>query len=348
MFPFKDIGGFKIFLPRDCDIEKGVQTLKHINAVNREFLETHASITPQKRITGTFICAHAPDYYGRPMLRESVADWEAMFHRFKENGVDTVIFQAALWAELEECYYETLIFPKFKRFRVIENMLEAAANESMDVYLGNYGSVLGWANKFDDQIIAEEMKKHRLCFEELRNLGKVKGFYFPCESAFMGRRDLRQERKINTLYRHFSDMVKGSDTSLEIISSPGTKYFPNCEEAFVDSWNASLENVHLDIMMPQDSVGCGGCTLDVQPLMWSLWSKICNQNSCKLWGNIELFERRSFTEKVNLYPASPTRIAHQINQVGQYAAKLCCWEMQYFPTADAGEEGLTLAEFLKK
>ena len=349
MFPLKDIGGFKIFLPRQEDIENGMKKVTWAQKANQDFLaDYHMPERLPMQITGTFIYAHAPDYHGRPMLDANTDDWLCLFNHFKTLGMDTLCFQAALWNELNECYYTSAYFRDMLQFHVLEPMIQAAEMANMSLYLGGYGSVSGWSNSTDPATWKQEMKRHRICFPEISHLGRIDGFYFPCETAYLGKRNPKQEEKMHFLYKEFVSMVKEENSSRKVICSPGTKYFPGKEDEFAESWMAILEGVGMDILMPQDSVGTCSCPLIYSEKLWKRWHRISRQAGCRLWGNIELFERKSFTEEINLIPALPKRVAAQITNIAPFVEKLCCWEAGYFASDKAGVKGIRLKSFLEK
>lgn len=43
-------------------------------------------------------------------------------------------------------------------------------------------------------------------------------------------------------------------------------FYPDTEQNFLASWQAILDGVPLDILPPQDSIGCGCCSLYDQEL----------------------------------------------------------------------------------
>ena len=48
--------------------------------------------------------------------------------------------------------------------------------------------------------------------------------------------------------------------------SPASIFYPDTEQNFLASWQAILDGVPLDILAPQDSIGCGCCSLYDQEL----------------------------------------------------------------------------------
>ncbi|MBQ6596634.1 MAG: hypothetical protein IJH79_03685, partial [Lentisphaeria bacterium] len=96
-----NVDDFVIFKASDDIIDEANARYAEANDINRKFVETHAPAVPTMPITGTFMCAQPPNYRGVPMLHASVEDWAEKFRLLKSFGVDTVIYQAAVWNELE-------------------------------------------------------------------------------------------------------------------------------------------------------------------------------------------------------------------------------------------------------
>ena len=331
MFPIGNVDDFKIYRARDEDIESGTAMIARAEKANRSFLENKTDSGCDLKISGTFIYAHPPDYRGRPMLHASVAEWRSAFSRFKLMNIDTVIFQAALWKELEECYYNSKTFKSLKRWNVIEPMLEAAALEEMKVYLGGYGAITGWKPSLGIAEIESEIKVHLNCYQELLAFkDKFHGFYFPCETAFRGSRDAGHENCMNLLYRKICGELKKAAPEKMIITSPGTKYFPNMDKDFRESCLCMLDDVDLDVLVPQDSIGTCGNSLPCQSKTYILWKQVSDALDVKLWSNIEVFERISFTSDDNFRAAPPERIDAQLKNASAYVTKAVCWEALYF------------------
>jgi hypothetical protein len=331
MFPIGQIENFKYYQAHEADIQCGKLLMEAANIRNQDFLEANVPQPTPMPITGSFIYAHPPDYRGTPMLNAKTEDWQQILHKLKLQGLDTVIFQAALWAELNECYYESEAFSKFTCWNVIEPMLNAANQEGLRVYLGGYGSVAGWNPDLKISDVEDEIKKHLQCYKELLKWqDKFSGFYFPCETAFKGQRDTTREHIMNCLYGTLFRELKIMAPDKEIMISPASKYFPDMNNDFLDAWNVMLYNVPLDILVPQDSIGCCGTSLADQGHMYQLWRQVACTAGAELWGNIELFERVKFNDPENFVTATTERITAQINNAAPFVQKLVCWEALFF------------------
>ncbi len=347
IFPVGDIDGIPYFEPPvGFDEASEMRRVVEFCNANAEDLGK-INATPKCHIEASFIYAHPADYKGMPMLNASSRQWKEVFSRLRAMHVGTVIFQASLWRELKECYYKSSRYGFLKCYSVLERMFEAAESENMRVYLGGYGSVAGWKNNMTQEALRQELAEHKACFEEIRKLGRIEGMYFPSETSFKDRRLPERERRMRTLYNGFADIVKGYDSSLKIIVSPATQHKPEDNPAFMDFWNAILQGTGIDILMPQDSVGTNGCLVRNIPQIWQAWKSVADANAIQLWAHIELFERRGFSKRNSLYPASTERIAAQLALTEPYVTGRCCWEAQYFASELAGPDGLRLQNFLK-
>ena len=331
MSAIRDLGKYKIFIPDADDIAWAEKIIAKAKALNSEYLSANPVPEPEMKISGTFICGHAPNYDFINMTGAGVKEWDELFLRLRSYGADTVLFQSALWAELNECYYRSRAFADMRQFNTIEPMLESAEKNGMDVFLGGYGSAAGWAPEMSARELSDEINKHKICLYELLKLGKVKGFYFPCETAFEGKRDQAKEQRMRRIYKEFCDTVKEIDPDALVICSPATKVFDDMDNDFTDAWEAMLDGVAMDILMPQDSVGANCCPLAKQRQMWHLWRRVADSSGKKLWANVELFNRTSYTAADGLGAVPLERLKHQIANVTPFAEKLCSWEMVSFP-----------------
>jgi hypothetical protein len=133
----------------------------------------------------------------------------------------------------------------------------------------------------------------------------------------------------------------------KILMSPATKYFPGKMPEMIDSWLAILDEVPLDIMAPQDSIGTCGNELVHQAETYKAWAEICNKKNITFWSNIEIFERKDSIDGENhSIPASPERVMAQINNAASCAEKLICSEAPYY-MFDTTAESEKLKNFLK-
>ena len=332
MYDVTPLNDYKIFRPSQAARELCEPMIRDANHANERFLREAKPVPQAMSITGAFIYAHAPNYRGRPTLEWGVSEWRDLFRRFRELGLDTAIFQAALWNELQECYYPSQAFSTFKTWNVIEPMLEAAGEENISIFLGGYGSTTGLSEEENPETMARDEKANIDCLSEILNYrDSFDGFYFSSETAFTGEYNSKKIRRLNQIYRKFFEHVKSADSSLRIMMSPGTKYFEGKEQAMTDSWLETLDGVPVDILSPQDSIGTCGSRLKHADAMYRVWETVRNETGVTLWSNIEIFQRtEDLSVKDYNITADPERVMAQINMAASYAEKLVCWEAPYY------------------
>ncbi|MCF6177530.1 MAG: DUF4434 domain-containing protein [Victivallaceae bacterium] len=351
MYNIVDIEDFSLFTASQRAIDMIEPKIAKAKLDNKEFLAENPQRETSMTITGTFIYAHPPNYYGQPMHNYRLTAWIKLIRELKEIGMDTVILQASIWNELDECYYPSKHFNYTKNWNVVEPMLEAAEIIGIQVFLGGYGSATGWRDDLTPEIIQQEKSNQKTCFKELLQLyqGRFTGIYFAPETAYFGERDQKKEAFLNDLYRDFCNEVKSTDQNIQILMSPATKYFPDKLAEMTDSWLAIMQDVPLDIMAPQDSIGTCGNLLRHQLETYKIWHEICQQQEIEFWSNIEIFERKAqITGTYYNMTANPQRVAAQINHAAPYAKKLICWEAPYYLANKGDERSLALKQYLQQ
>ena len=347
LFPVGHVDNIPYFMPPvHFNEEKELAEVLKTNELNRKSALEYPK-NAEAKISGTFIYAQPPDYRGFHMHNAGADDWRKIFKRLKKMNMKTVIFQASLWNELNECFYNSRHFDNMQCYNVLENMFDAAESEEMEVFLGGYGSCAGWQKNLSESDMQRELDNHRKCFEEICNIGRIAGAYFPAETAFKGSRDAAKEAAIHDLYKFFTSMVKEKNADYKVIISPVTAPFDGKEKEFVDFWNTVLLDSGVDILMPQDSVG-SGVLLCNSVHRWKYWQECAAANNMELWANIELFERQGYKPKTNLVPAEVERVNAQITNAAPFVNRLMCWEAMYFASPEAGKRGRALQKFLEK
>ena len=347
-----DVEDLRLFAPHEDEFHVHIPLTQAADKANAEFLETFTPVEPAKSISGSFIYAHAPDYYGMPTLHFSEADWRALFQDMKASGIDTVIFQASIWNELGECYYESKYFSRlYKSWRVVEPMLAAAQAERMAVFLGGYGSVVGWQKCLTPEIVKREVEKQVICIKELLECGGLfQGIYFSSETAFDGEPFNERGELLNRLYREYFGELKKLAPDKKIAMSPATMFRDQAQWGanMRDYWVRLLDGVPLDILMPQDSIGTTACQMRFTDAAFRVWSETCSALGIHLWAHLEIFQRVSYElrrrEDIPFIPASPRRVRAQQSNLSPYVEKLVCWEYPYFTAPSSGAEAIQLRE----
>jgi len=333
MFIVKDIGEFNLFMPSEDIIPHVSEQTAICQEANADFVLRNKHLShPDMRISGSYICPHAPDYVGLPTLTWDEGRWKSLFHDMKASGLDTVVFQASIWHELGECYYKSKRFSgEYRMWNVVEPMLAAAREEGIQVFLGGYGSVIGWLGGRDQELIDREVERQLACMKELLALEQgFAGIYFSPENAFDGKRDLVSEKLLNRLYREYFSKIKEIAPDKLVAMSPASMFHKGMKNDFLGFWDSLLQGVPLDILMPQDSLGTGGCSLENQSEMWQLWKLAADNNDVRLWCHLEIFERREFGGIRPFLAADPQRVLAQLRNVEPYVERCICFEYPYF------------------
>ena len=116
----------------------------------------------------------------------------------------------------------------------------------------------------------------------------------------------------------------------KVMMAPASGRHRGKERDFVEFWHDLLAGIPLDILAPQDSVGCAGCKLEDMSEMWSLWRTTADSVNVSLWADIELFERTGFGGPAPFKSADPERILFQCGAVEPFVEKCVCWEALFF------------------
>ena len=350
-FIIKDFADHKLFLPLPRAVDDAESVARRVarDRANQDFIDSHPGLNSKKHVTGSFIYAHPPNYRGAEAFRYTEQDWLQELGRLKGFGIDLVIFQAALWNELKECYYPSKTFSEYQFFPVIEPMLSAADKLGLEVFLGGYGSVTCWREKLDTGIVSSEVARQLACFRELLQYRKYfKGFYFAPESAFNGQRNSALEKFLSELYGDLFNEIRSADSALQIMMSPATFYYPD-ERMFsmADAWQAMFAKAHPDILAPQDSIGCGCITLDHQQEAFIQWKRVADACNLHLWSNVECFECCApWLDETARRSADPARVACQMANAEPWVEKLISWEILYYLSPELHPRGQNLKKVL--
>jgi len=334
--PVSEIDDFVVVAGRPPDPSHAGKS----EALARRTAETLAkagNYQPRGRLSGSFIYAHPPDYRGRPTLHFGAADWRTVFREFKEIGINTAIWQASAWKELRECYYPSKAFPGYRKWNAIEPMIEAARDESMELYLGTFGVLNGEASlglaEGDTRKAVEAAENELACFKELaeRYGGGFQGYYLSSEVTFWPRRQTPVYRHYGEFFRRVTAGVKNALPGLRILASPAVCHSAGCEQEAAERMMDSFGGAHVDVFAPMDCIGQGH---DLETLESSLgvWSEVCRAKGSELWSNCESFLISDPHGRVmTIEAADPARFLYQMTAADRAGAKkLITWEAMHF------------------
>jgi hypothetical protein len=344
MFEFIERDGYTLVTPGLAEADGLRQTIRRKNEANHAFLEALPGVPKGGRLTGTFIYAHPPDYVGRPTMDWGGAEWRGLMRELKDLGLDTVIYQAAAWVEVRECYYRSRLFPGYRMWNCFDPLVEAVAAEGMTFFMGGVGNLFAFDENATSETLAADRDLQLACFAELVTLyrGGFHGYYMSPETGFPGQRQPAREQLLNTYYSEVCRGVKELLPGVPILLSPATIYQPDAGQDIHDFLYNLFQGCPFDILCPQDSIGAYGNSLPHLPASFAIWQQICRALGCELWVNVESFERTLVGTPQDFVAADFKRLAVQLAHASQMGQKIVSWEVPYFYSSLAGERGLRL------
>lgn len=320
-------------------IQSGLQS-------NTLYLESLAEKPRGGRLTGSFIYSHPPDYIGRPSMDWNVDQWRTLLQELKELGIDTVIYQAAAWLEVGECYYPSRLLKDFTTWDSLGALCQAVSAEGMTLFLGGLGNLMAFDEKVTDGAIHRDIEMQLTVFSELVELyrGGFQGFYMSPETAFPGMRQPDRERRLNRYFQSICQGVKDILPGIPVLASPATFYTAGKETEIHDFLYNLFVGVPIDYMTPQDSIGTFGNQLKNLKPSFAIWKQLSPEIGFHLWANVESFQRYRISTECDFLPADFNRLAVQLANASQVAEKIVSWEVPYFYSSLAGEAGTRLRQ----
>ena len=312
--------------------------------INTDFLSRIAKPPAGGALSGAFICAHAPDYRGRPTLHYTEQDWQALFRELKEIGITTVILQAAAWVDFRECYYPSKLFSGFHTWNVLDPMVKASAAERMTLHLGAAGILYGHielgAGAGDLQKAKAAAEREVKCHKELleRYRGAFQGYYLAPETGFHEGINPGHYRCYHEFFKRVTNGVKAITPELPILTSPYTTCCAGHEQEAVDCLTRLHDGCPITAFAPQDSIG----TFNNLPFLekgLTIWKEVCRQTGAEFWVNCESFCIEDFGGPIcTIVPADFKRFAVQLDTATRLGAKkLVSWEPPFFMAKEGGE-----------
>ncbi len=346
MLHFLKHDDFTLVIPGPEDEDWYKRSSEYSRSMNQEYLAALQEPPRGGRLTGSFICSHPPDYVGRPTMAYGVPEWRALFREMKEIGIDTVIYQAAVWLEVQESNYPSKLFAGFKTWDSIGPLCEAAGKEEMTFFLGGLGNLMCFDANATPETYDRDRDAQLECYRELTSLyrGGFQGFYMSPETGYPGGRQPGREELLNKYFKEVCQGVKEITPGIPILLSPGTWYVENQEEDIYGFLHGIFKDCAIDIMSPQDSIGTFGNRLPHLKASFELWSRVCQALGFTLWVNAESFERVAIGTAQDFVSADFSRFRVQLANASQVAKKTVSWEVPYFWSPLAGERGIRLRQ----
>lgn len=321
---------------------------QHAKAV----LDKAGNFKPSGKLSGSFICAHPPDYRGRPAMKFGVEDWRALFREFKELDMDTVIWQAASWMELQECYYRSRLLSDYKQWNVMDAMVKAANEEKMFLYLGTFGVLNGelslGVKAGDIGMAAAAADRELACYRELLDLyrGAFQGYYLSSETYYGPWRAPLAYKHYGVFFERITNNVKETTPELKILASPASLQSAGHEQEAAGRLLECFGRARVDMFAPMDCIGqleeLGNLEADLR-----VWKEVSRATGAEFWVNCESFAipgRRGAVMQIE--PAEPRRFLYQLTIADSMGAKkLVTWEAMHFmdPNGNAKARALRRA-----
>jgi hypothetical protein len=348
MLHFLEQPTFTLLVPGPEDEGAISQSVQLGRQANRTYLDSLAALPTGGRLTGSFIYAHPPDYIGRPTMEFGLTEWRQVLGELKELGLDTVVYQAAVWVEVRECYYPSKLFSGYKTWNALEPLMEAVAAEGFRLYLGGLGNMIGFDPQATAATLEADAQTQLACFRELMAYqGGFHGFYMSPETGFPGQRQPQREKLLNGYFTAVCRGVKDLMPDLPILMSPGTYYSEGKEAEIAEFLQALFQGCPVDTVAPQDSIGTFGNRLPTLHRSFEIWRNVCRDLGLTLWVNAESFERVKVGTEQDFVPADFERLRAQLAAAAQFGSKIISWEVPYFFSSMAGERGRQLrADYL--
>lgn len=340
MLRFLEQPTYTLLVPSAEDEPTIRQSMQLGAQANRAYLDSLTTLPSGGRLTGSFIYAHPPDYVGRPTMEYTKADWQQVLRELKELGLDTVVYQAAVWVEIRECYYPSKLFSNYKTWNALEPLMEAVAAEGFTLYLGGLGNMIGFDPNATAATLQADADAQLVCFRELMAYKDgFHGFYMSPETGFPGGRQPQREQLLNGYFTAVCRGVKDLMPNLPILMSPGTYFSEGKESEITGFLQALFQGCPVDSIAPQDSIGTFGNRLPNLHRAFEIWREVCGALGIDLWVNVESFERVTVGTEQDFVAADFERLRVQLATAAQFGSKIISWEVPYFYSSLAGERG---------
>ena len=287
-------------------------------------------------VTGTFIQPNAFTTY-------SVKNWEKHFDYLLEAGIDTLIIQ---WiAETPQGKLLHIYYPTEHKFeknpgyvsssRFLPNLLEAARNKNMKVYIGLNIADEWWVHtclleewnqlqaRIGEELARDIWEKYKADYPDT-----LVGWYFPWE-MFNGM--LGQEKKAASFLNLYLHSLTELDPSMPLMLSPFIRSIGGSPETAEAEWRKVFEYTDFrpgDIFCCQDAVGAGHITIDqLDSYFASLKRAADTKEGLLFWANSECFNS-------NLTPADVTRFIRQMEIASPYVSGFVTFAYSHYYSPD--------------
>lgn len=271
----------------------------------------------ENRITGAFIQPWGSDN------DRSLDSWVEELKLMKDIGMDTVIMQFN--------QYNGVNFSV-----ATENMLEAADQLGMRVYVGTALNEEGWyVNKILPSFLAKESvsvaKYTTILVEQFAPHKSFVGVYIPYEDntlSFPG--------AMGDFYGRIAEAAKAAKPDLKVLISPYTTPRPGYamslpKAALKAYFKIMLKRAKVDICAWQD--GVGGTRKQLERVAHDLGPivKVCRDLKIEAWANLEVFHRTTpLSEDFAAEATNIETLKKQMDAEGPQVKKLICFDFNHY------------------
>lgn len=282
-------------------------------------------------VSGSFIQLSYGDIW-------TAEDWDRELKSMKDLGMDHIILQWIVDRSPSEpaVYYDSDIYNEASGYPcrngddTLMNVLTAAENNGMDVWVGLAANEEWWDKANDPEWLAAEAAENMRIIQEIwdsprgyRNKASFKGWYNVWEIENYRFRYKPEQEKLRSALKTIVDYAH-SYTGKPIMTSPYIgRYSEGLKpDGWQDMWTYLLDPSNgacFDVVAPQDNFGN-----ITETYIAAMKQAVDTNPNCELWSNIETYQNPA----VN---AGPTiTLIKQINEENRYVRKMTSFSYLHY------------------
>jgi hypothetical protein len=285
------------------------------------------------KITGTFIdfavgmeyssqCMYYPELLTQPGF------WARELADMREAGITDVIIARIM--ELGRTHYHSPLFQEWGREDYTAQIMEAAGEQGLRVWLGGHLNPAFWDRTWDfTRMMHRDLNVNVEIFEELLGMYEghpaLAGFYVSNEPDYDNLDTPERAEALRRCLHGIYEVVK-REAGLPVLVSPFfSKSLPPAELAAW--WDAFLDRPMFDILAMQDGVGCfprRDLHAEEIPPYYAALAPVYARHGITFWNNVETFASPWPT------PGPLERINRQYEAGAPYVARSITWEYGHF------------------
>jgi len=221
----------------------------------------------------------------------------------------------------------------------IGNILSAADELGMDVFVGLSLNPDYWSGKFDAR---EEAAMNQKIMTELHKLygshASFVGWYLPEELDDRNFNSADAKKAVKTYLKNMA-MYARLYTKKPVMASPYFGMNPN-GPAYAEWWREILSEAKIDIIAMQDGVGCHRTTAAESAAVLRALRPVLKEYSVQLWANVEVFDQTHGWPVDDLgwkaTSASMDRVSEQLRLESPYVDKIIIFDFTSYMSPRLG------------